>query len=296
MGTLAPFNSPGTLPSSSMRPELEPSMQPDPGEDSHEDSDDSDDSIIFLGSNKVGDIGFFEDSTGDTPTRYKSFGASARGSSSHRPVSPDVPHYTLEPAGNGTVREAAAPPPTVLGKRQERSPEIAVSEALLEEIERVNRIFTIPCIKWADSPATFELAVAGHTAFRVRLSFPEGYPSDPPQVVPVPSGSGATMHKLTIMIVNTLRSDRPGKPCVERLMRTLVEALGGELGQVPWAHKPVTKHDIENDQQKVKIQGIAVSRRELCSKMESLMATDPEYPPKFPVFEVKDGWNNAFVS
>jgi hypothetical protein len=265
-----------------MQPELESSMQLDPGEDSH---DDSDDSIIFLGSNKVGDISFFED---PTPTR-----PSARGSSSRRPVGPDDPQYALGPTG--TERKAAVPPPTVLGKRQERSADIAVSEALLEEIERVNRIFTIPCIKWTDPPATFELAVAGHTAFRVKLSFPEGYPSDPPQVVPVPSGSGATMHKLSLMIVNTLQSDRPGKPCVERLMRTLVEALKEELGQIPWAHKPVTRHDIESDHQKVKIQGIVVSRRELWSKMESLMATDPEYPPKFPVFEVKDGWNNAFV-
>lgn len=201
------------------------------------------------------------------------------------------------------------PPPPLLGKRgRSPSPELVLSPELFDEVGMLNGMFLVPCMNLDAPPATFELCVAGSPDWRVQLAFPSDYPAALPRVIQVDYKNGIKMFKLTRDI---LRSDafQDARPCLERLMRELVDALTGKLGHVQWKFAPSTAaRSASAPPPAPAAAALGRSSRpyaknhsfptieEMWDHMHGLRAASLEYPPKLPVFSRRDGFNTAFVT
>jgi len=208
---------------------------------------------------------------------------------------PPVPLLAVPPKQTRRERErvaaAAQQPLPVLGKRQRcrsPSPDLQLSEELFEEIGLVNGLFKEPCLGLVEAPAVFELLVAGDNAYRVNLSFSSGYPLETPRLIAVETENGEQLKALAQGILDGITD---GKPCLERLARSMAEALEEQIGEVPWTfkvHKEIPIFNYTRGRWFPTLQ-------ELDMYMENLRAAKLDYPPKMPVFEIKDGLNTALV-
>jgi hypothetical protein len=224
---------------------------------------------------------------------------------SRRPSHESPPAVLAKSLFNATHNTAEAPPvclqqrpslqpSSVLGKRtREPSPDLVISDELFEEINKVNSLFYLPCLDLVAPPATFELRVAGNRNFRVGIVFSAGYPKESPQVKSATQEDDCAMSLLTQGFLDSIVD---GKPCLVRLMRALVEAIGDELGEVPWRYNPRTFSSSDL------IASAPVPRymffpqiAELEETMHRIQTDRCGYPPKIPVFKKKDGYNTAFV-
>jgi len=283
---------------------------------SESESDESDDEVIYIGTttkestggcdtggllghdlhpNPLSDGSSLEDEIRDTPETQ-----------AHPEVDLDRLLNSIKDSSKPGPLLLPSPQPSVLGKRvRSPSPELALSPELFEEIGRVNGMFRIPCINLEAPPATFELSVAGSSEWRVLLAFSSDYPAELPSVLQVDDHrNGAKMFKLTKDI---LRGDsfKAGTPCLEKLMRELVEALASKLGQVPWKYISQTTKFVPipssvggfmtTSAPKVYPKSWFPSFEEFDDQMQALRAASLDYPPKLPVFTKRDGWKTAFV-
>ena len=201
------------------------------------------------------------------------------------------------------------PPPPLLGKHpRSPSPELVLSPELFEEVGMLNGMFQVPCMNLDAPPATFELCVASSPDWRVQLAFPSDYPAALPRVIQVDYKNGSKMFKLTRDILRS-HAFQDARPCLERLMRELVDALTGKLGHVPWKFAPPSAS--RSPSAPPPAPAAAASGRtsksyarnhsfptieEMWDHMHGLRAASLEYPPKLPVFARRDGFNTAFVT
>ncbi|KAF8539006.1 hypothetical protein BDD12DRAFT_118373 [Trichophaea hybrida] len=301
--------------------------QDESDEVSESESDDSGDEVIYVGTKVKGNAG--DDDGGDL-SGYDSCPKPLHSSSSSSsldegevrdvPESNDAPEskvhsevdldrllISIQDSSKPGPLLLAPPAPSVLGKRaRSPSPELALSPELFEEIGRVNGMFRVPCINLEAPPATFELCVAGSSEWRVLLAFSSDYPSELPSVIQLDGHKhGAKMFKLTKDI---LRGDnfQGGTPCLEKLMRELVEALAGKLGTIPWKFIPQTTKFVPKPSSvggfmttsapKVYPKAWFPSFEEFDDQMRALRAASVDYPPKLPVYAKRGGWNTAFIS
>jgi len=276
--------------------------------------DGDDDEVIYLGtrgsSGVEGDAGSVENSeikaepdraeeapvvSGGTVNLDGLLGIIARSHSTPLLAAPpSVPLLAVPPKLTRRERRRAASAalqaPSVLGKRQRSrspSPELQLTEELFEEIGLVNGLFKDPCLGLIKAPAVFELLVAGQNAYRVKLSFSSGYPLEQPKLAAVETENGEEVLALAQGILNRIQD---AKPCLERLARGMAEALEDRIGEVPWTfkvHKVIPTNIIRGRW--------FPNVEELNMFMENLRAANLDYPPKFPVFEIKDGINTALV-
>jgi hypothetical protein len=183
-------------------------------------------------------------------------------------------------------------PPQVLGKRMRSrslSPDIHMTEELFDEIIMINGLFKKPCMQLVASPAVFELAVAAHPDFKVNLSFSEGYPLVTPTPVAAACENGPQVQALAVSILADIND---GKPCLEKLVKGLASGLSAELGHIDWKWNALGSPKfavIPADSRWFP------SLQELTIQMENIRAKHADYPPKLPAFEMKEGWNTAFV-
>ncbi|KAI5779134.1 hypothetical protein EDC01DRAFT_634269 [Geopyxis carbonaria] len=175
-------------------------------------------------------------------------------------------------------------PAQVLGKRNhdDDDKEVVMSTSLLDEVALVNNLFKSTCLDFEAPPAQFRLSVAGSRKLQVLLNFSSGYPIELPEVLQVPESGG---EPLAVIAKNITLGLHDNKPCLERLMRALAEALAQELGHVSWRFKPQPP-TVKNQHM--------LTLADFQKKMEDIRSHNLDYPPKMPEFERKDGWNTAF--